>query len=370
MPSKTPPPADDAAQPADDFIEQVAAPIDGSDIYERLAWAQSQVRNVDKRGRNAEQKYDYAKAEDVYAMVRPILAKAGISYLVGMNGPPTLEPTGQETSRGLAYQRWWIDVTIMLRSPEVPQPPVTTEDADGKPIVVPHGGKANEIKIAWRCVADDYSDKGAAKAMTLGLKSWLMATFMVSSGTDDAEATDRQAGTTQPAGTRGTRGGPGNEEPRPTAAAKLAAQQRQAFAASRTVEGEFGPEKAVEITRYITGASKIKEITDPATLTRLVGAFDAYRTRTDQREANDAKMAEHLRALQDAAAEGPVAQPEDAAPEQEDDDVEQDREATPEEQAQQDALMQQDFDPATEPPPPVVDPPAGPDGQTTLGEPS
>lgn len=365
MARQTTPPAD-AGEPDDDEIDEVAAPPATADIYERLSWAQSQVRRVEKRGRNADQKYDYAKAEDVYAMVRPILARSGIAYLVAMNGAPQLEPTGQETSRGLAYMRWWIDVTIMLRSPEVPTPPRADPDADPDAIGDGvDGGKANEIRIAWRCVADDYSDKGAAKAMTLGLKSWIMATFMVSSGSDDAEETDRQAGTTQPAGTRtpAGRGGPGDEQPRMT---PLASKQKQAYAASRNVEGEFGPDKTIEITRYITGAEKISEITDVEVLARLIRALDRYRTAADEREGLDERMAAHLRAAQDAAAEGPVAQepreehgaytgqPEDEAA------------ADPGPDAG-DAPNEPPFDPATEQPPPVVDPPAVGE-QSSLGD--
>lgn len=286
------PVAADAAEPDDDqdAIDEVQPPPDDADVVARLCWAQGQVRSVEKRGRNTDQKYDYAKAEDVYAMLRPILSRAGLTYMIALLDPPELKETGQETARGLAYQRWWLHVTIVLQN------------------------RDDRHEFGWYCVADDYSDKGMAKAITLGLKSWLMATFMVSSGTDDAEATDRQAGTTQREGTsQPSRRHPQEDEARPT---NLASKQRQAFAASKALERDVNAEKVVEITRYMGGVDKIKDVPE-ARLDLLIKAFDAYRTRTpEERVETDERMAgakkkadraaEELKASQDAAAEGPV----------------------------------------------------------------
>jgi len=334
-PDETRPLVDDVIDDdADDVLEAEPGPAAESDIHERLAWAQGQVRRVEKRGRNNDQKYDYAKAEDVYAMVRPILAAAGISYIVAMNDRPVLEETGQETSRGLKYQRWWVSVTILLRCPESPKPPLS--DPEGRE--VPQE-KANEIRLGWTCVADDYSDKGAAKAITLGLKSWIMATFMVSSGQDDAEATDRQAGVTQRAGTRGdARAASDDDTPHLT---PLASAERKAFAAARSVEAEFGPAKAVEITRVIAGVHRIKDVKDVEKLNLLTRAFDAYRTQTDGREERDRKMAAKLAEDQDAAAEGPARQEPRLA----------DRDMS------QPLTAEAPFNPETEPPPASVAPP-------------
>lgn len=116
---------------------------------------------VEKKGKNDHFKYRFVREEDLVARIRPLMVDAGIFMLAKV--------TSEKKEGTLTTVEMDFDLI----------------DADTGYTLTGHG-------VGY---GSDSGDKGASKAQTSCVKSWLMKTFMVSSG-DDPEAdrrTDQRA---------------------------------------------------------------------------------------------------------------------------------------------------------------------------------
>lgn len=252
--------------------------VAGLGIVDRIAVAQGLIRRVEKRGLvTGGGTYTYATASDVYDMVRPILSACGIAYTVGMAGKPEEVPSGSETSNGKTITRYRV-------------PMIVTLECDG--------GKR---EYEWHGVADDHSDKGQAKAITLGLKSWLMAVFQISSEDMDAEVTD-----SRPSYRAGTAT---QQAPPPNTKAEADALRTQAMQTLRRITAEIGTERAAHVLLYLSqGREQVRDVPADA-LPGLLTSLQAYDRQKERRDEFDALVADYI-ATRDVVAPPPTVAPE------------------------------------------------------------
>lgn len=111
---------------------------------------------VEKKGKNDHFKYKFVREEDLVARIRPLMVDAGVFMLVRVTS---------EKKEGT----------------------LTTVEMDFELIDSATGYSMFGHGVGY---GSDSGDKGASKAQTSCVKSWLMKTFMVSSG-DDPEADKR-----------------------------------------------------------------------------------------------------------------------------------------------------------------------------------
>lgn len=111
---------------------------------------------VEKKGRNDHFKYRFVREEDLVARIRPLMVDAGVFMLAKVTS---------EKKEGT----------------------LTTVEMDFDLIDSETGYTLTGHGVGY---GSDSGDKGASKAQTSCVKSWLMKTFMVSSG-DDPEADKR-----------------------------------------------------------------------------------------------------------------------------------------------------------------------------------
>jgi len=186
---------------ADDLPAYEAGEATGSGhLVERLARVTAAMNRLPKRGFNKEQSYAFVAHADVLDAVRPALAAEGVAF-----GSTIIEcdakPEGRETRSGMQWCMWRVKVEM-------------TFQCYWYPVEGQHGSPGAEVmKCSWLGFAQDYSDKGASKALTSAIKTFLIQQFLISTGDDPDEssvstdsvrqATPRQAGAGAQTGTNG-----------------------------------------------------------------------------------------------------------------------------------------------------------------------
>lgn len=146
-------------------------------IYGKLALITGLIGQVRKSGRNEFHKYNYAKESDLVEAVRPLLSELGLWVWWTLHSDPTL---GFVPHQRLNISR--------RRDGE-------TTEADSLTVITGQfkffddKGASSEPQIIMG-YGDDTSDKGLGKAYTNMEKSFLMKSFLVSTG-DDPEADPR-----------------------------------------------------------------------------------------------------------------------------------------------------------------------------------
>lgn len=186
---------------------------------EAMAWVWGEVRRVPKSGTHPKQGWKFATESDIADLIRDLCAHAGITI------HQTLLKHREEiigtTSNGNPIWRHTVIVRYQLRWNDLVWP-----------------------STKWKGQADDSSDKGLAKAFTACRKTYLIATFQVSSGDDPdrAETPEVEPGSlTRPRGSKA----PAGEYRSPTAKAdpktegqlQEAARLRVALTAEMTKRG-------------------------------------------------------------------------------------------------------------------------------------
>jgi len=119
-----------------------------------------------KTGKNSQQGYTYAEAREVYEVVRAALIEAGLVTSVSAGECHELIKVGKNNTPVLLVDMW-IDLT-------------DTETG------------YHEV-ASWQAAAMDSGDKAIYKALTTGLKYWLLHTFLIP--TDDDVERDAPAHT-------------------------------------------------------------------------------------------------------------------------------------------------------------------------------
>jgi hypothetical protein len=126
-------------------------------LYQRKAAAMAELQSIPKNGYNSFGKYKYATDGDVLDTFRVLLAKHGIGWDVSMESHEWIA----EKNRTIVHLK------ITLTNIDDPE-----DFVDLKAI-----GEAN-----------DKTDKGTVKALTSGVKYFLLKTFLASAGNEDDDA--------------------------------------------------------------------------------------------------------------------------------------------------------------------------------------
>ncbi len=134
-------------------------------IYQRILAVMEDVKRVEKKETNLEQKYKYASESDITEMIRPLLVKHGLVLLMTKNGETRWRSRGEGKS-----QIAGITMTFTLVNVDKPEDRITYEmSGEGM-----DGGDKNEYKAFTGCV-----------------KYALAKPFLVSTG-DDAEEAEKK----------------------------------------------------------------------------------------------------------------------------------------------------------------------------------
>ena len=144
--------------------EEVVEQTEKLNIYQRQVQAMLAVSSIPKNGYNSFGKYKYATDADVLDTMRLLLAKHGIGWVVSM--------TGHEWNE--AKNRTIATLEISLVNVDNPKDCIT---------------------VSWFGEANDKTDKGVVKAITSGVKYFLLKSFLASAGNegDDADSGPRPA---------------------------------------------------------------------------------------------------------------------------------------------------------------------------------
>ena len=134
----------------------------------KLAEVGGEVGKIAKDGWNANQKYKFVKESDVSAAISPLLAKRHIFLW-----SDEVERSEHEVFKTQNNAIMW---KVMVR--------VAYQFIDGET------GEVTPIQHRWGDGADT-SDKALPKAQSMSLKYFLLKTFLLSTGTDDAEADEK-----------------------------------------------------------------------------------------------------------------------------------------------------------------------------------
>lgn len=150
-------PVEQAPAPAPPLVR---AAIGAPTLFRKLAEVMGEAERVPKRGTNPHHKYKYAQASDVMDAVRAGLASRGVALLPEITSvAPGME---RKTSGGNLTYLWRVDLTYTFADAET-----------GETWAVP-----------WTSFGEDPGDKGVAKALTIGVKTMLLQTFLMSTGDD------------------------------------------------------------------------------------------------------------------------------------------------------------------------------------------
>lgn len=134
----------------------------------KLAEVGGEVGKIAKDGWNANQKYKFVKESDVSAAISPLLAERHIFLW-----SDEVERSEHELFKTQNNAIMW---KVMVN--------VAYQFIDGET------GEVTPIQHRWGDGADT-SDKALPKAQSMSLKYFLLKTFLLSTGTDDAEADEK-----------------------------------------------------------------------------------------------------------------------------------------------------------------------------------
>jgi hypothetical protein len=134
----------------------------------KLAEVGGEVGKIAKDGWNANQKYKFVKESDVSAAISPLLAERHIFLW-----SDEVERSEHEVFKTQNNAVMW---KVMVN--------VAYQFIDGET------GEVTPIQHRWGDGADT-SDKALPKAQSMSLKYFLLKTFLLSTGTDDAEADEK-----------------------------------------------------------------------------------------------------------------------------------------------------------------------------------
>lgn len=226
-PKKTEPEQEPEAPAAEQELEE--APHPGrvhESLAEAMAWVWGEVRRVKKTGKHPKQGWMFATESDIADLIRQLCSNAGI--VIRQTLHEVLEREIGSTSNGNPIHRYTVRVGYTITN-----------------------GREEWPEQMWQGQADDSSDKGMAKALTACRKTFLIATFQVSSGDDPdgQESPEVQRGAGMRVA-RGTHTGPtSGDYPSPTAKASPPTDEQR---------GEAARIKLV-LTHESQGANRIDE---------------------------------------------------------------------------------------------------------------
>lgn len=256
--------ADDGALPT--YKHDAAAT---GHLEDRLARVTAHVSRIPKRGFNAEQKYPFVAHADVLDSIRPALAAEGVQFrsaITKTEAEPEYRPDGQvrATGGGMIWRMWRIEVAFTL----------ACWNGDKR---------CEQTTEGWPGYAQDYSDKGASKALTSAIKTFLIQQFLVSTGDDPDDHETRAEGRTSEQ-QQAARPQGGNHTPsgaRPPASSDVRAARNAALDWNKELPtGVVG-----KIAKKLCGNGVIIKIEDVAVLTKVAKIAAAYKANPEAGEA-------------------------------------------------------------------------------------
>lgn len=128
-------------------------------LTDAVAWVWGGVHRVPKSGRHPQQGYNFATESDIADLIRALCADAGIVIRQRLIRHRSVEIGQTRNNNPIFRHTVKVGYTLCRGREEWPEQ-------------------------EWRGEADDSSDKGLAKALTACRKTFLIATFQVSSGED------------------------------------------------------------------------------------------------------------------------------------------------------------------------------------------
>lgn len=152
------------------MLEHLAEDPPKVGLQPKLASVLADVRRIPKTGFNDKQNYKFAREGDIADMIRDSLAAHWIAFKASIrtreDGSLSVIHNVIQSRGGTAGVEIVVDVDITL--------------------TCAHTGETETA--VWQGVATDYTDKALMKALTAAKKSYLVFTFLVSTGDEEADA--------------------------------------------------------------------------------------------------------------------------------------------------------------------------------------
>lgn len=179
------------------------------EILKKLLAIQKDVGVVEKDGKNEDQGYTFQQWEDIALEIRQAMNKHGVSMDVSISGVPIRE--AYQTKNGSRA----VSTLVPLR--------ITFTCEDG-----------SFTSADWYGESADYSDKSTGKAVTSGVKGYLLKRFLVPVKPPEGESDEQEY----------ERGGSQSKEP---AKVEKPAEQRRAAPPSENGNGSRGNSTALKL---------------------------------------------------------------------------------------------------------------------------
>lgn len=241
-------------------------------LEERIARVTAAMSRIPKRGFNRDQQYNFVAHSDVLDAVRPALAAEGISFRSKLLAY-VQAPEERKTQGGMVWCMWRVDVefsfTCWLRRTDPGAHPLSVEGATASTADV-----CEKDVVNWSGWAQDYSDKGASKALTSAIKTFLIQTFLISTGDDPDEPPADNSSVSQRSGDKPARPG-----------APVAADVRQARNAALEFNKKLPRGVLGKIAKRLTGDGVIMKIENEASLKKIAEAAERYLANPEGGEA-------------------------------------------------------------------------------------
>lgn len=177
-------------------------------LYAKLARVMGKVNRIAKSGTNTHFNYKFATAPDIYDVIRTAMAEENVAFI-----PTMLEVKPEVVTLTNDYQG-------KVSSKQVIKTRITFEFTFAC-------GETGAVKTCiWESATEDTQDTSIGKAVTYAVKSFLIATFLISTGdiADDLDASpateDKAAQNGKPAASK-----PPRRIPQPAPARTEAGQQ-------------------------------------------------------------------------------------------------------------------------------------------------
>lgn len=127
-------------------------------LFGKMAQVMGIVQRLNKAGHNKHFNYTYVTYDDIADMIRIALSEHGVMFMVNM-GDISREPRGNMTLTTIDFDFMFVD-----------------------------GQTGEQHSSKWTAEATDNSDKGIGKCVTAGIKSFLKATFLISTGETEPDS--------------------------------------------------------------------------------------------------------------------------------------------------------------------------------------
>jgi hypothetical protein len=140
-------------------------------IAQRFSKAVAEIKGyLAERGKNTQQGFSFATAEDLKALVREPISNAELAIIPTMPHPPVITEDPREWLAKKGWENYIVPMEIIILAPE------------------------GYMRAPWYGMARDNAGFGPGKGVTAGYKSWLVQAFLVPRGEEDPDAGSKEEG--------------------------------------------------------------------------------------------------------------------------------------------------------------------------------